>query len=321
MIDLTKAKDPSEWIETRMAIEAAVLRVLQKIPKKRSELQVKTIDEMPFPGYVRRRINYFVEDWERVTAWLFIPDGRDEVPGILCCHSAVPQGKDEPAGLDGDPLLAFAHRYAERGYATLAADCITAGDRISHGLAPYDTTNFYADHPDMSVMGKMLSDNIHAVDALCDSKRVDPARVGVIGHGLGAQNALFLAAFDERIQACVASSGFTRFEDDKRPERWAGDEGFVYMPKLAEAVKQRKFEFDWEHILALIAPSPTLLYTALNDPEFDNTESCKKAVKRAANVYTLLGAADALENICHHNKSRVTQEILETADDWFERWL
>lgn len=321
MVNLDKAKRPSEWPAIRAEIEAEVLDVLQDIPKERADLQVKTIDELQFNGYVRRRINYFVDPWERVTAWMFVPDGRDELPAIVCCHQAVPQGKDEPAGIDGDPLFALAQRYAEKGYVTLAADCITAGDRVSSGLAPYDTKGFYKDYPKMSAVGKMLVDHLHAVDALCDSKRVDTARIGVIGHGFGAQNALMLAAFDERVQACVASCGFTRFAADKEPERWARDSGFICLPKLKNAIKERKFPFDWEHILALIAPSPTLLITALNDPEFANTRSCDKAVKMVSAVYGLLGASEAISNYAHDGGHRMTLESLEAADDWFDRWL
>ncbi len=321
MVNLGKVKSPSAWPATRAKIESAVLDVLESVPKERTELQVKIIDEMQFSGYVRRRVNYFVDPWERVTAWQFVPDGRDELPAILCCHRTVPQGKDEAAGIDGDPLLAFAQHYAEKGYVTLAPDCITAGGRVSSGLDPFDTKNFYKDNPKMSAMGKMLSDHLHAVDALCDSKRVDAARIGVIGHGLGAHNALLLAAFDERIQACVASCGFSRFAQDDHPERWARDKGFVYMPKLKKAIKQRQFPFDWEHILALIAPSPTLLIAALNDSCFSNTASCESAIEKVRDVYQSLGASEAIGSFVHNDGHRMTTESLEVADDWLDRWL
>ena len=203
----------------------------------------------------------------------------------------------------------------------LAPDTITAGDRISSGLAPFDTKAFYKDNPKMSAMGKMLSDHIYAIDAMCEVKRVDSARIGVVGHGLGAHNALFLAAFDERIQTCVASCGFTRFAVDTGPERWARESGFVYLPLLRDAVKSGKFPFDWEHILALVAPSPTFLISALNDSCFPNTKSCEKAVQLASTVYKLLGAHNALTLLTHNEGHRMTPEALEAADDWFERWL
>lgn len=320
MVQLEKIKTTSDWQRARAEIEEEVRGVLEEIPRERPELQVKTIDEMQFPGYVRRRINYFVDPWERVTAWQFVPDGRDELPALLCCHSMSPQGKDEPAGLEGEPIMALALRYAEKGYVTLAPDCITAGGRISSGLEPFDTKGFYKENPKASAMGKMVADHLCGVDALCDCKWVDPARIGVIGHGFGGTNALLLAAFDERIQACVASCGFTRFGDDKDPGRWSRDKGFTYLPRLGKA-GNRKFPFDWEHILALCAPSPTLIATALNDDVLSNTKSCEKAIASVSGLYRLLGAADAIEGLSHNSGRQLTPEILEVADDWFDRWL
>ena len=321
MHDLGKLKGLSEWPAVRSSIEKAVTDMVGEIPKEKVELQLKTQDELSFPGFTRRRISYFVTEWERVSAWMFIPDGKDEVPAILCCHQTVPQGKDEPAGIEGDPRLAFARHYAELGYATIAPDCITAGERVPHRLEPYDTRSFYKDFPKLSAVGKMVADHVRALDAVCETKRVDPSRLGVVGHSLGAYNALFLAGYDERIQCCVASCGFTRFAEDKDPERWARDEGFVHLPRFKEALAKREYPFDWEHILALVAPCPTLLITALNDDTFSNTKSCAKAVKLAQTVYRLLGAPSALEHFTHSQGHAVTQEVLDVADDWLERWL
>ena len=321
MFDLSKLKDLSEWQKARGMIETAVKDLLGSLPKERAELQPKTLEEDEFPGYVRHRVSYFVDDWERVPAWLFVPDGKEEVPAILCCHDRAPQGKDEPAGIEGDASLAFARRYAEMGYVTLAPDTIAAGERVSCGLDPFDTTNVYKDHPKMTAHGKMLADHAHAIDLLCDIKRVDPARIGVVGHGLGGTNALFLASFDERVQACVSSCGFTRFADDSRPDRWVLDSGLAGLPKLEKCIQKGEYPFDWEHVLALVAPNPTLVLTALNDEVLARTKSCGKAVKLASRVYRLLGEENALSHAEHRDGRRLTQDGLAQIDEWFERWL
>lgn len=321
MVDISKLKSPLQWGGVRSEVEACVRAVLGKIPEKRIEVQVKTADEIDGPGYTRRRINYFVDEWTRASAWLFVPSGKEEVPGILCCHQQVRQGKDEPAGIEGDPALAFARRYAEMGYVTLAPDCITAGERTSNRLAPYDTKAFYKDNPKLSFLGKCIADHMHALDVFNEVSRVDSARIGVVGHGLGATNALLLAAFDERVLACVASCGFTRFEKDNDVGRWARDEGLVLLPGLRPAIESGEFPFDWEHILSLAAPSALLVLTTLSDSEYSNPKSCQKAVTEAAKVYRLLGAASALDHFTHHDGHRIVPETLEVADDWFERWL
>jgi dienelactone hydrolase len=321
MTDLTKIKSPLSWPKVRAEIETALTDVIGRIPNDKFDLQVKTVDETDFNGYTRRRVNYFVDPWTRIGAWVFIPDGRDDTPGLLCCHQRVPQGKDEAAGLEGDTRLAFAQRFAELGYATIAPDCILAGERLATRQKPYDSKAYYKDNPTLSVAGKMVADHIQALNVLMDMRRVDPARVGVIGHGLGAFNALMLAAFDSRVQACVASSGFTRFETDKNPERWVDDDGLSLMPKLQPMIEAKKFTFDWEHIIALAAPSPILVITSLSDSAYANPKSCQKAMTLAGQVYKVLGASNALYHYTHHDGDRVAPETMEIVDDWFERWL
>lgn len=321
MIDLKQIKSVADWTKGRKKIASALTSVLGALPKERSESQLKIVNETEFDGYVRYRINFFAHDWERASGWLFIPDTREETPAILCCHSEVPQGKDECAGLSGDPLLAFAKHYAELGYVTLAPDCITAGERVYSGLEPLDTKSFYKDNRKMSALGRMLIDHIYALDALEESKHVDVSRIGVVGHGLGAVNALFLGAFDDRIQVCVASGGFTRFEKDADTGRWARDEGLVLLPKLRPAIESGEYPFDWEHVLAMAAPSAMLLATALNDDVLSGTSSCGEALKLAQNVYKVLGVSGAVENFSHKGGCSMNMEALVAADEWFDRWL
>ncbi len=320
--ELAGLKGLGDWPKVRKEIESAVLSVVGKPTRNAiDDQQVKIMDEMDFAGFSRKRINYFVDDWTRVTAWLFTPEGKDVRPAILCCHQQTHRGKDEPAGMDGSPLLAFAQHYAEKGYVTLAPDSITAGDRVSSGLEPFDTKLFYKDYPKFSAMGKMLSDHMSAVDVLAEMKGVDSARIGVIGHDMGGYNALMLAAFDERVQSCVASCAFTLMATDEDPGRWARKSGFVLMPKLRKSIETREFPFDWDGVLALIAPSPTLLITALNDDVLPNTKSCEEAAQRAAKVYKLFGAENAIENVTHRDGHTMSTEALMAADEWFERWL
>lgn len=316
MVDLTALKDAASWSKARKEIVEAVKKTLGQRATNRADLQFTVVDEVDFPNYVRQRVNYFVDDWTRASAWMFLPNHQEECPALLCCHQECKQGKDEPAGLEGNGRLAFASHYAERGYVTLAPDCITAGERVSSRLEAYDTTLFYQDHPKASLLGKMLDDHIHALDLLEQERRVDAARIGVIGHGLGGTNALMLAALDGRVQSCVASCGFTRFATDTDVDRW-----LKYLPKLAEAVESKTFAFDWEHLLALSAPSAVLVMTALTGSSFSNPESCDEAVTQVEKLYKYFGAPQAIEHYTHDDGHQVTFEGLDMADDWFERWL
>jgi len=319
---LEKLKNLSAWPKKRREIEAAIHSVLGKLPKTPIDLQTKVMDEQDFPGFTRRRVNYFVDEWNRISAWVFVPPEVEDCPAILCLHGMTPYGKDQPAGLEGnEPLLAFARHYAEMGYVTLAPDCIATGERLYSRLDPFDTKTFYKDNPKMSAMGKMLWDHMRGIDLLSEVREVDSARIGVIGHDMGSYNALMLAAFDERIGTCVASCGITCFAEDDAPERWLDSSGLVLLPKLQKAVESGDFPFDWDEVLALIAPNPTLLITALNDEVLSNTGSVDDAVKRARGIYGLLGAEKAMENFAHKDGHNMTTDALDAADAWFDRWL
>jgi dienelactone hydrolase len=167
----------------------------------------------------------------------------------------------------------------------------------------------------------MLWDHQRALDVLSECEDVDPGRIGVVGHGLGATNAILLAAIDDRVRACVASCGFTLLESDDCPERWADDDGLRLLPKLEKNAKTGKYPFDWDEVLALIAPNPTLLVAALNDDRLSHPESAKVAVERAKKVYKLLGAGKAIELHTHRDGHGLSALGRDLADEWFSRWL
>lgn len=321
MLELEQVNDLAEWPKHRVKIESAIAALLGAFPKDVPDLQLKVVEELSFPGYVRQRVNYFVDEWERVTSWLFVPEESEECPAVLCLHDRTPHGKDEPAGVEGDPHLAFAQRLAELGYATLAPDAVTAGERVLSSRVPFDSSTWYEEHPRGALLGKMLHDHMRALDALQACRQVDGERVGVAGHGLGAANALLLAATDERVRATAASCGFVPFAKDRNVSRWFDDDGLVLVPKLKSAAAKKDFPFDWDDVLALIAPNPTLLLTALNDHVMPDSKHCKEAVEPAARIYALLGAGDALKEIRHKEGHRMTFELFDGVTEWFDQWL
>ncbi len=319
---LGEIKKRSDWPETRQSIEAAVQEVLGKMPKEPIDPQVKVVDEQTMGNCIRRRVNYFVDEWTRVTAWMFLPEDEMDCPAVLCLHGRTPIGKDEPAGIDAaDPLLAFASHYAARGFVTMAPDCLACGERSASRSQPFDTRGFYKENPKWSAMGKILWDHMRCLDVLSETKEVDAGRIGAIGHGLGGANALMLGAFDDRVRAIVASAGFVPFAADADPTRWIREDNLNLMPKLKAALESKQFSFDWDHILALIAPNPALLITSPADEAFAQPAKIDESIALVRKLYRLLGATDAIEHVTHKSGARMTTEALEAADEWFDRWL
>lgn len=132
------------------------------------------------------------------------------------------------------------------------------------------------------------------MDLLQTLPEVDGTRIGVIGHSLGGHNALFLAAFDERVKAVVSSCGFNAFP------RYAGGDltGWShagYMPRIATLYGKdpKRMPFDFPDVLASVAPRAVFVNAPLGDDNFPvkGVEDCEAAARP---VFELLGAAGKL---------------------------
>jgi hypothetical protein len=93
------------------------------------------------------------------------------------------------------------------------------------------------------------------------------------------------------------------------------------LPRLRESIDRQCFDVDWEHLLAMAAPSAVMVITALAGSAHGNPESCGEAVEQVGKLYKYFGAPRAIEHFTHDDGHQMTYEALDMADDWFERWL
>lgn len=226
-------------------------------------------DCTPLDQTSRCRIWFNVETDERIPAWLFRPPGSESVPGIVAMHQTICEGKDEVAGLVGNPNYAYGLELAQQGYAVIAFDDVAAGERIVDDGC-YDTTAFYARHPDWSALDKAVWDASRAIDALCTFPVVDCARIGAVGHSQGGVYSWMLAADDPRVKVAVVNAGYTTFAGDPDPVRWSRDGPWVGTPLLRSAVAVERFPFDFNEWLSLAAPQNLLVIGYQADHVFAN---------------------------------------------------
>ena len=139
---------------------------------------------------------------------------------------------------------------------------------------------------------KAIWNNVRAIDVLESLTEVDGDKIGCIGHSLGGHNALFSAAFDQRIRAVVTSCGFTTFS-----RYYGGDlKGWTsprYMPLIESEYGSdpRRMPFDFHEILATIAPRSVFVSAPVRDSNFDNT-GVREVVQRVQPVYDLFGKGE-----------------------------
>jgi pimeloyl-ACP methyl ester carboxylesterase len=278
------ARSKEEWATRRVEVLENMQLVMGKLPEKSSApLDLRILEEESVGGIKRQRIMFVSEVFagqpDRVSAYLLRPDGsrptRKKAAAVLCLHQTTRIGKGEPAGLGGKPDLHYALELAQRGYVTLAPDYPDFGgyefDPYSHGYA--------------SATMKGIVNHRRAIDLLQSLPEVDPERVGVIGHSLGGHNALFLAAFDDRVKVIVTSCGFTSFAKYMKGDL-TGWSHKGYMPRIADryAKDPKQMPFDFSDILVSLAPRAVFINAPLRDDNFE-VSGVKDCVDAALPVY------------------------------------
>lgn len=269
-------------------------------------------------GLVRELITYAVEPGERVAAYLFHPAStRRRSAAVLCLHQHNGEfalGKSEPAGLAGNPEQAYARELAERGYVTLAPDQICFESRRDTTLVDRDFERFELTRRvtlGSSLQAKMTADAMRAVDLLVELPGVDARRIGCIGHSLGGQQTLFLAALDERIAAAASSCGFaslaTIFRDRINHNMAA------YVPGLAA-------EGDLGDVLALVAPRPFFVGVGRADRIFP-IDGVAATIGTAGTAYARAGVPERLAYVVEPGGHGFTDTLRAQAYAWLDRWL
>ncbi len=308
----------ADWAVRVSHIRANMQLVMGPLPgnDRRVPLDVEVISEERTEKYLRRKLKFTPEPGDRVPAWLLIPHGLTETqkaPAMLCLHQTNNVGKNEPAGLGGLKSLYYAHELAERGFV-----CIVP-DYPSFGEYPYDFKKQGAHYASGSM--KAIWNNMRAVDLLETVPNVDKSRIGVIGHSLGGHNALFTAAFDERLKAVVTSCGFTPFHDYYKGKLtgWTSDR---YMPRIRDLYGNDpdRVPFDFYEIVGTLAPRGLFSNSPIHDSNFD-LDGVKKAFQKGSEVYSLFDAKSQLQLVTPDAPHDFPEAVRLKAYEWLQNQL
>jgi len=216
------------------------------------------------------------------------PAGK-KLPTVIWLHGySYPLGYMWVYHNDLHPILALVHA----GYAVLAYDQSGFGSRLS------ETGPFYDRYPKWSHMGRLVEDAHAAVDALVKDDLVDPEHIYLFGYSLGGTVALYAAALDPRVKGVVSIAGFTPMRSDTADR---GDGGVArysrerdLIPKLGFFIgHESQIPYDYEDLLAMIAPRPLLVVQPLLDRDA-TPDDVETAMRHARQVYALYGSPDKL---------------------------
>lgn len=318
-----------DWQRRRQHILANMQLVMGELPdaRKRVPLDQQVLDEQVTDQFVLRKITFAPEPNDRVPAYLLIPndvlnDRDHRAPAMLCLHQTTQIGKDEPVGLGGNPNLHYAKELAERGYVTLSPDYL-GGDipevGIKGGFGEYRTDPYSLGYVSGTMKG--VWNHMRAVDFLQSLPFVDGNRIGVIGHSLGGYNALFLAAFDERLKVIVSSCGFTSFVKYRGGDL-TGWSHRGHMPRVASVYGKdpAKMPFEFSEVLAAIAPRAIFINAPLHDHIFDVT-GVSDCVAAALAIYALFDTGEGIAVHYPNCKHDFPPEVREAAYRFVDKVL
>jgi len=150
---------------------------------------------------------------------------------------------------------------------------------------------------------------------------VDAARFGCIGNSLGGRTVVYTAAFDERIKAAVSSTGVS----PNLTNIYRGRPGsHSPSPRLAEEIARCGIpSFEYQELLALIAPRSVLLIDPWNDAVRCNPliEANFRCFEKARFVFQLCGASPNLNLLCHGDGHDTISIVRQYAYLWLAEHL
>jgi dienelactone hydrolase len=318
------------WPRERDRISRGVAQVLGPMPKGVAALDPRVISETDCGAYVRRKVSIRVEADDRMPFYLLIPKKprAAKAPAVVCFYGTTSgAGKETTVGLSGPTPgtppaknRAFAVDFAEAGFVALAADYLRDGERVKAGRKPYDTTDFYAAHPDWSIHGKDAWDTMRAIDYLQTLDFVDGERIGMVGHSYGGHSTIFTAALEPRIKAAWANGPVSDFVHHGM--HWAVPRGggasqslpamrpFVLDPTTPPPVTFYEFT-------SLIAPRPLAVGQAVG--EWRPMEEENHAA--VAEVYAALGVPERVSYVWYPGDHDFPPAARKAAVSWMVQWL
>ena len=171
----------------------------------------------------------------------------------------------------------------------------------------------------------MIFDARAAVGALSRLQEIDSSKIFLLGYALGGKVGLLTAAFEDRIKGVISVCGLDPlrlYTSDKSTEgirQYSHLHGLL--PRLGFFVDhQDRVPFDFDEVLALIAPKPALVmaptldrYARLADVERE-VEGCKR-------IYSLLGQPGALSFETPADFNRFSRRMQERALEWLTGYL
>ena len=277
-------------------------------PPKPNNLQAKVLSKQNIENTTLRMVelSFGPNQQAKLTLELMIPPGEGPFPVFITQWNH----------------RIWAQIAVRRGY----IGCVYAGADLKDDTEKY--SEIWAGEYDFTRTMRRAYGASRAIDYLFTLPEVDKKKIGITGHSRNARVALYAAAFDERIAACIPSSGSSGSDN---PWRYTGinyaTEDIAtfawfrpswFHPRLNFFIgRENKLPVDQNHFMALIAPRGLMLSNALNEA-LGNPWGIEQAYLAGKKVYEFLGAEKNFAIRTRHGKHSLRAQDVEDYLDFFD---
>lgn len=325
MINSVILKDTKkeEWNDIRKKIYARISEGIGGIPKEES-VQFTEKRRYCKYGLTFVEISYLVYQNTFADALIILPEDFDvsaSYPAVVTIHGTNDLGKFSLTDLENRPERAYPIELAKRGYVTVSPDQYGFGSAMEDENYREEYENFYTLNSGWTLTARRLLAHIKLLDVLETIDYIDSKRIGCMGNSLGGAAVMYLTAMDERINACVMSTGISpNVTNVYRSLSRVGSQEVDL--KTANAMKENGVPpWDLNEVLSLCAPRPIMCIEPFNDPYNPYTMVSIECVHKAWEVYNLLECPEKLSLYVHGDGHDTVDSVRNMAYNWFDRFF
>jgi len=311
-------RDRASVAERQAFIRARMLEEIGGLPAAKTPLNARVTGGFAREGYRVENVIYESLPGFKVTANLYLPDPvRMRYPAVIgvAGHS-----------VNGKASATYQHAWiglVKRGYVVLAFDPMGQGERSEYfdshagrsrtgiGVAEHIMAGVQCLLTGTAIARYEIWDGIRAFDYLLTRPEVDPKRIAVAGNSGGGTQTAYLAVFEPRLAAAVASCYMTSWR-----QLWDGPG-----PQDAEQVFPDflKDGFDFGDFFLAFAPKPFLMTTAIRD--YFPIEGARNTYREALRLFEHLGASAAAGYFEYEDTHGWSKPRREAAARWLDKHL
>lgn len=301
------------WRVERARIRQAWMDFLGPMPTQRSKVNLEILKEDRPDGCVRQLVRYLADADELVEGYLLRPSKvTGATPAIVALHQTSQANIDEIAGVSSGEPQNLGLQLCRAGFIVFCPRCYLWQTPPKYQIDVTSTVaRFRQRYPDTLGMHKMLFDAQRGIDVLESLSEVDQNRIGAVGHSLGAKEAFYLAAFDERIKAAVASEGGIGFTSTNWKDPWY----------LGSGIQAPEFPLNHHQLIALIAPRAFLVVGGEKGPGAADGDRSWPYIAAAQKVYELYGKPQRLGLLNHGQGHSMPPDVRQKMTEWLATYL